>query len=175
MNDVFVEYMVKKRMSAKDIALSIFLVVVALSLFVFCVFFAPMFLGEFAFLGAIVGVAVIYLAYYLVSSMNIEYEFIVTNGEIDVDKIIARKKRQRLVTANARVFEAFGDYNPLDHVDKTYTSRVFACVSEYAPAKFAVFTHVSLGKTLLVFTPDDRTVEALKKFIPLKAMQAFEE
>ncbi len=175
MNDVFVEYMVKRRMTGKDVAFSIFLVLVAVSLFVFCVFLAPAFLGELSFLGAIVGVAVVYLAYYLISNMNVEYEFIVTNGEIDVDKIVAKRKRQRLVTTNARIFEAFGNYNPLDHIDKNYTSRIFACESEYAPAKFAVFTHVSLGKTLLVFTPDDRTVDALKKFIPLKAMQAFEE
>jgi len=175
MNDVFVEYMVKKRMSGKDIALSIFLVIVAISLFVFCVFFMPAILGELAFLGAIVGVAVLYLAYFVITNMNVEYEYIVTNGEIDIDKIIARRKRQRLVTANARIFEAFGDYNPLDHTDKNYTSRIFACESEYTPAKYAVFTHVSLGKTLLVFTPDDRTVDALKKFIPLKAMKAFEE
>ena len=173
--DVCVEYMVKRRMSGKDIFLAVLLAVAAVCMSVFCIVFMPALLGDLAFLGAIVGVAVIYVAYYLITNMNVEYEYIVVNGEIDIDKIIAKRKRQRLVTANARVFEAFGDYNPLDHIDREYTSRIFACESEYTPSKYAVFTHSKLGKTLLVFTPDDRTVDALKKFISPKALQTSEE
>lgn len=85
------------------------------------------FIGALAFLilcGAIYG------AYWLISGMSIEYEYILTNGEIDVDKIIAQRKRKRLVTVSAKTFEAFGPYKPEEHVNRNYDSRILACESE---------------------------------------------
>ena len=94
--------------------------------------------------------------------MNIEYEYIVTNGEIDVDKIMAKRRRKRLLTANARTFESFGLFRQQDHAGKDYTSRVYASESmDESTSYYAVFTHAKLGKTLLVFTPDDRVLDAL--------------
>lgn len=168
--DVFVEHMVKRRPTGKDIALMILYVVLAAIIFVFGVFFSGALLGPFSFVGAFVGVAALFGAYYLISNMSIEYEYIVTNGEIDVDKIMAKRRRKRLLTANARTFESFGPYRAEDHAEKEYSSRVYACESmEANTSYYAVFTHAKLGKTLLVFTPDDRVLDALKKYIPRQA------
>lgn len=175
--DVFVEQLVRRRITAKDMFLSIIYVVLAIALFFFLVFLMPVMFGEITSLpGAILGLAVIYGAYYIISNMSIEYEYIVTNGEIDVDKVIAKRKRKRLVTANARTFEVFGVYNASEHIDKEYSCRIFACEGEAdSSCHYAIFSHTKLGKTLLVFSPDNRTIEALKKFIPVKAIDALNE
>ena len=90
--DVFVEQLVRRRITAKDMFLSIIYVVLAIALFFFLVFLMPVMFGEITSLpGAILGLAVIYGAYYIISNMSIEYEYIVTNGEIDVDKVIAKR------------------------------------------------------------------------------------
>lgn len=168
--DVFVEHMVKRRPTGKDIALMVLYAALAIIIFVFGLFFTPALLGPFAFIGAFIGVAALFGAYYLISNMNIEYEYIVTNGEIDVDKIMAKRRRKRLVTANARTFESFGPYRQQDHAGKEYTSRVYASESmDENTTYYAVFTHAKLGKTLLIFTPDDRVLDALKKYISRQA------
>ena len=168
--DIFVEHMVKKRPTGKDIALIILYALLAFIIFIFGVFFSAPLLGPFSFVGAFVGVAALFGAYYLISNMSIEYEYIVTNGEIDVDKIMAKRRRKRLLTANAQTFESFGLYRQQDHMGKEYTSRVYASESmDENTSYYAVFTHVKLGKTLLVFTPDDRVLDALKKYIPRQA------
>lgn len=168
--DIFVEHMVKRRPSGKDIGLMLFYAILAGVIFIAGVFLSPAVLGPFSFAGVVVGVAAVFGAYYLISNMNIEYEYIITNGEIDVDKIMAKRRRKRLLTANARTFEAFGPYRAQEHAGSEYTSRVYAAEStDENNAYYAVFTHVKLGKTLLVFTPDDRVLEALKKYIPRPA------
>ncbi|MEG2596849.1 MAG: DUF6106 family protein [Oscillospiraceae bacterium] len=164
--DVFVEYMVKRRATLKDTVLMILYALIALAIFIIGFFFGTA-LGPYAFVGTVIGVAAIFGAYFLISSMNVEYEYIVTNGEIDVDKIMARRKRKRLVTANARTFEEFGPYHHVDHQGKEYSNRVYACTSVTDEGSYyAVFNHTKLGKTLLVFSPNDRVLESLKTFIP---------
>ena len=72
-----------------------------------------------------------------------------------------------MITVNARKFEAFGPYKPQEHTGKDYAGRVYACVSSEDPGNYyAVFNHATLGKTLLVFTPNDRVLDGLRGFIP---------
>ena len=99
--------------------------------------------------------------------MSVEYEYILTNGEIDVDKIIAQRKRKRLVTVSAKTFEAFGPYKMAEHANRNYDNRILACESEDSPGVYyATFRHNTLGHCLLVFNPDDRIIQGVKSFIP---------
>ena len=56
----------------------------------------------------IVTCAVLYGAYFLITNQSVEYEYAVTNDEMDVDKIIAKRKRVHLITVSTKTFEAFG-------------------------------------------------------------------
>ncbi|HEX3030256.1 MAG TPA: hypothetical protein VHT34_13385, partial [Clostridia bacterium] len=50
-------------------------------------------------------VGAIYVAYYLATSKNIEYEYIYTNGELDIDRIIAQKRRRRMFSTSCKNFD----------------------------------------------------------------------
>lgn len=164
--DVFIEYMVKKQNTGKDILLKILYAVLGVVIMVAAFVFSP-FLGVFSMIAPLVGFGAVFGAWYLITSMNVEYEYILTNGEMDVDKIIARRRRKRLITANARKFEAFGTFKEQEHAGKDYNNRVYACTSPSDPGNYyAVFNHATLGKTLLVFTPNDRVLDGLRSFVP---------
>ena len=171
--DVFIEYMVKKQNTAKDIVLKLLCVLGAVVLLAVALFAIPLAaqLGQIGqlitMIAPLIGVGGVFGAWYLITSMNVEYEYILTNGEMDVDKIVARRRRKRMITVNARKFEAFGPYKPQEHTGKDYAGRVYACVSSEDPGNYyAVFNHATLGKTLLVFTPNDRVLDGLRGFIP---------
>ena len=175
--DVFTEYMVKKQKSGKDVFLQILCGVSAVAVIVVALILIPIVTLQFGQIGSmytmlapLIALGAGYGAWYLISSMNVEYEYILTNGEMDVDKIIARRRRKRMLTVNARKFEAFGNYRAQDHAGKDYASRVYACTSPDDPGNYyAVLTHATLGKTLLVFTPNDRVLEGLRSYIPRQA------
>lgn len=162
--DVFIEHLVKKKPTGADTAkkVGLILAVVLIALICFTIGFA--FLGPIALL-LIFGAC--YGAYWLISGMSVEYEYILTNGEIDVDKIVAQRKRKRLVTVSAKTFEAFGPYKAAEHVNRNYDSRILACESEESDGVFcAEFHHATLGHCLLVFNPDDRIIQGIKSYLP---------
>ena len=60
------------------------------------------FLSGFSFVFVI---GVFYYAYKLIKNSSIEYEYILTNNELDIDKIIAKSARKRMLTVNFREIE----------------------------------------------------------------------
>ena len=167
--DVFVEYMVKKQNTGKDVLLKVVYAVLGVGL-LFLSFILSPFLGMFGSIAILIGCGAVYGAYYLITSMNVEYEYIITNGEMDVDKIIARRRRKRLLTANARRFDEFGAYNHQTLASRNFANRVYACTAPEDPGNYyAVFNHPTLGETLLVFTPNDKVLDSMRSFIPRQA------
>lgn len=167
--DVFIEYMVKKKTTGVETLLKIVYVLLAAVILVGSFFLSPL-LGAFSMIATLIGFGAVFGAYYLITSMSVEYEYILTNGEMDVDKIIARRRRKRMLTANARKFEEFGSYNHQAMSQKAFANRVYACTAPEDPGNFyAVFNHATLGQTLLDFTPNDKVLDGLRSFIPRKA------
>ena len=167
--DVIVEYIVKRKNTGKDLALQILIAVGAVALFVLLLAAMTVFTSIMPILFAL-ACGSLYGGYYLFTSQNVEYEYIFVNGEMDIDKIIARRKRKRLVTVKARSFESFGIYKAAEHANVQYANRIYACGNMNDSGNFyAVMNHPKLGRTLLVFSPNDRILNALKTYIPRQA------
>ena len=88
MGDVFLEQIVKQQKSFKEILRNVVIIFVGL-LFAGALFFLLLtpfkwkeYLGMFVFL---ILVGVVYYTWYIVSGLNLEFEYIFTNGEMDVD------------------------------------------------------------------------------------------
>lgn len=167
--DIFVEQIVKKNSSGKDKALKALIVFGMCILSVLCAFVFIFMLPAFG-LGLLLVAGICYGGYYLLTNLDCEYEYIVTNGEIDVDKIIAKRKRVRLITAKAPIFEAFGEYDGNTPEAAEGATEVIAVGEneDGASAKnyYADFKHASAGDVRLIFTPEERVVEAIIPFLP---------
>ena len=102
--DVFMEKIVPKRKDLKDSLIAslivFFTVVVSLILIVFKI---PL-LSELG-LNIFIVAGLIYLAYRLITSRNVEFEYIVTNGDLDIDRITAKRKRKRIFSASCKEFD----------------------------------------------------------------------
>lgn len=164
MNDIFVEYMVKKKMGAKDIAISIGVSMLGALL----IFVSILLAGVTPMIPFIVICGVIYGVYWVISSRSVEFEYSVTNGDISIDKIINRKSRKRLTSFDAKAIEEMGKYTENEkklrsrRVDKT----IFASdTDEGKDAWYVIAKSRKTGLTLLVFSPDERCIEAIKPFM----------
>lgn len=160
--DVFVEQIVKKPADGKSTALKILIAFGVIIVSIFCLYL--MLIGIVAAL--LLVFAAIYGGFYLISGQNAEYEYIVTNGEIDIDKIIAKRKRKRLITAKPSKFEAFGKLADAEDVSGITVVEANGITNEEAEDYYIDFTHDSFGKVRLIFTPTERTLEAIKPFLP---------
>ena len=99
--DAFAEYIVQRKKDTKDrlIIVGVILLGVAITLFG-----SPFlsYLGSFSLLFL---VGMWYGAYILITGRNLEYEYAVTNGELDVDMIMARRKRKKVLNVKLRELE----------------------------------------------------------------------
>ncbi len=105
--------------------------------------------------------------YYIVSRMYVEYEYTFTNGELDVDKIINQTKRTEMVIVEVRDFTDFGRYD--ENMKETEEMTVISASDGVLKHEYyADFDHAEYGSTRLIFAPDERIMENIKKFLPAK-------
>ena len=161
--DTFVEQIVAKKKTGKEIA-AIVLVAVGLALIVaLTVLFFPI-------IGVIAPILLFgagYGAWWLITAQNIEFEYCVTNGDIDIDQIIARRKRKRIVSVSSKKIEAVGRYSPAVFAGRQVDRLVMAVTSPSAEGLY-YFTYHSKkrGHTVVVFEPNERVKAAFREGLP---------
>lgn len=108
--------------------------------------------------------AILYGGVWLVSNMNVEYEYIITNDELDIDKIIGRRKRKRMITLDLTKTEDFAVYPAEEQISVDAT--VHASTGYEKDAHYLIVRHDSYGKVMLIFNPNQKTREAIMQEIP---------
>ena len=152
--DTFVEQIVKKKKDGKDIALIVGIWILFVIVSAAAVLFLRM-LGFLILCGAGYG------AWWLTTERNREFEYSLTNGSIDIDEIIAQRKRKRIVSVNGEKLESAGVYDAAAQ-NRPFDRRVMAAPSETEEGLW-YFTYHSKknGHTAVVFQPDNRVLSAL--------------
>ena len=161
--DIFVEQIVTKKKDGKQIAIIAGTVVLAALLLCLVVLF-------YAYLYILVPLLLFgvgYGAWWLITQQNIEYEYSVTNGDIDIDQIIARRKRKRIVSVGGHKIESAGRYDPAKWANRRMDRVVMAAPSlKEDGLYFFTYRSKKRGHTLVVFQPDQRVSDAFYKGLP---------
>lgn len=118
--DAFVEQIVKKKKGGKEIGIIVgSLILLAVLLFLVYFFLIPYIRQFFIILAA----AAIYGEWWLITEQNVEYEYSVTNGDIDVDQITARRKRKRIVSVPGAKIESLEPYRAEAYAGRQFDRR----------------------------------------------------
>ena len=103
-------------------------------------------------------------AWHLMQGTFIEYEYIITNNELDIDKIMARKKRKRLITIKLDKTEDWGEY--AEGKGKGAGTTVEAHDCGYKNLWYIMSNHEKYGKIVVFFSPNRAVLEAVNKSVP---------
>ena len=170
--DSFFEQIVKKKKGAVEWLIIIGVILAALALLLLCF----LYLGSFIIIAT---VGILYGGWWLITGQNVEYEYCVTNGDIDVDKIIARRKRVRLVSVAGRKVRALAPYDPAKPLGKFQRTVVVAPSLNEEGLWYFTYHSKKNGDTLVIFMPDDRVLgafyEGLPKLVQLDTARAARE
>lgn len=161
--DTFFEQIVSIRKSGKALIIGISVWIFALLIIAFLFLFAGSLVGPFL---AILIIGVGYGAWWLTSKLNIEYEYIVTNGEMDIDKIINKSARQRVSSFKLINVERVEKYNPNLLLNVNRQNVVFACNQGDPNAYLLVASREDTKVNYIVFSPNEKVREAIKKSLP---------
>ena len=156
MGDVFKEQIVKRKPTFKDTLIRVCLIVLVVLIF----FVMIMILGEFA---VIITAAAGFGAYYLMSFLNVEYEYVFTNGELDIDTIYNKSRRKRMFSAKVNDFELMA------HVEDNNHAAAFGTVQDtrdyssgvHGPDTYMCLLNYKGKKTKLIFEPNEKMLKAI--------------
>lgn len=169
--DTFFEQLVAIKKNAKTIIGFLAIWVMAIILIGVCMTFFWYYISTYAL---ILVAGVLFGAYKLSMLLWIEYEYIVTNGAMDIDKITAKSSRKRILSFELSDVERLERYNPnkkYGNFDKT----VIACTPD-KNSYMMVVAKQGKGNTMVVFSPNERMQGAMVKFLPkFVANQAFKD
>ena len=166
--DVFIEQIVKKQNEGKDflIKLGITLVGVILAAAIFFLLLTPFpykeYVGMIVFL---IFVGVLYYTWYIVSGLNLEFEYIFTNGDLDIDKISNKRKRKRMTTVRMTRVESMEECD-LRAINKEKYDHFYNATSWSRAANMwcMEYTNRDGERCCLVFNPSEKMLEAIRKF-----------
>lgn len=117
--------------------------------------------------GFLLAAAAGYGTFTIIQSSYVEYEYTFTNGELDIDKIIAKKKRKSLISVEVNKFTDFGKYT--ENLDEPDNMTVVISSDNLASHEYyADFQHEDYGLVRLIFAPDERMLENINKSLPSK-------
>ena len=165
--DVFVEQLVARRKGAREYLL----IASYIGLFISLILLILAFLNYILPFAFILFVAACWALWYFISNLNQEFEYICTNGTIDIDIIINKRKRKRKISMTARnmeimtklddkELERYFSNNKIKKMDLTTNTdrdNVWCFVGTYKENKY-----------LVAFEPNERILKDLKRFNPSK-------
>lgn len=111
-------------------------------------------------LGIFAAIALPFLGWWLIGRFNVEYEYDIYGSDMRIDKIYNKRSRKTMAEFDLKKAEAFYDSERVPDD----ASAVSACGE--GKKYTLIFNHPTLGKTALVFTPDEKTLDVIKPYLP---------
>lgn len=175
--DIFYEQMIKRAKTASDkvlITAALLLSVLFTSGIIF-LFFCGITLGGFNIFFIF---AIWWLFVLLLKGFNVEYEYTITNHELDIDVIKGKNRRKHITTVNLKNIEYFGNVNKTSTVEAMNNSGVPAKEYYFVSSKNSkniyatdVISKINNSKIRVYIEPNDK----LKEYIRLANPKAFKD
>jgi hypothetical protein len=163
MDDSFHETIVKARITNHDRLKMAGLVLLAM-VFIFLVIVFGSYLGS---LSLLLLAALGYGLFYLLRGFSREFEYTITNGDLDIDLIIAQRKRRRLFSGVARKFDSMEPLNNQVPGSPDPSVRVLDCrASQTRGVDYRIRAEYNGKPVVVLFSPDEKMVNQLRKYNP---------
>ena len=160
--DTFFEQIVPIGIDTKNMLKIIGIWILALALSIAVFIFLVGFLGLIVF---VLMAGVIYGAYKLSAMLYVEYEYIVTNGTLDIDKIVAKSSRKRMASFEISEIDVIEKFNPNAQITG-FSQVIIACNPNDPEAYKMVVVRQGKGKMMIVFAPNKKLKSAIVKSLP---------
>ena len=156
MTDVFKEQIVKRKPSTMDNMKRVGLILAVVVVF----FIAMYFVAGFA---PVITLAAGFGAFYLMSFLKVEYEYVFTNGELDIDIIYNRSRRKRVFSAHVNKFEIMAHVEDMNHAGSFSGAQVTHDYSsgQVGPDTYAFLINKDGKQQKIIFEPNEKMLRAI--------------
>ena len=153
--DRFSEQLVERASDKKTMFLKGLVVAVLILVIVLLGYLMVLFQYTITLFCLLAAAGAIWLAVYIMQGLNVEYEYIVTNDDLDIDKISGKRKRKRLISVDLKSVDEFAPY--LNETELHNDVTVLAEDGTGIDMWYLFIETESTGKVAIIFNPDERT------------------
>lgn len=159
MSDYYTEQLVKQKTKMSSIVAKAALIAgTAVSIFI--AFMFP--------LAMILPVVMIVVDVMLFKRFDLEFEYLYVNGDLDIDKIMAKQKRKRVFETNVRDLEVIAPTGSVE-LQQYQRTKTYDFSSGREDARTYEMVTTSQGQTVkIIFEPNKTILEGMKMLAPRK-------
>ncbi len=163
MNDAYAEWLVKRKTPAYNYVLKAAIILLCVLSF---------FLAMISVFGLVVLVVVGIGAYFVLPQLSLEFEYLVVNDQLTIDKVMGQTKRKKAWEGTLAQIQIIGptDAYQVKDYDKQAT-KVLDFTSHQPGARVYAIIHQDSGAlTKILFEPNDRILNLLRQRSPRKVI-----
>lgn len=155
--DTFFEQLIKIKRTSKTWFAYVGIAIAAVLVLATTYLFLPLFF-------IVITALVLFGVYKLYSMLYVEYEYIITNSTMDIDKIIAKSSRKRIISFELTSVAGIRKYS--ENISEDIKKSMILTCNRDDEAYLITLSPEGKGDKYLVIAPDDRMIGAMKKFLP---------
>ena len=163
MSDLYSEFLVKKESTAKDAIVKYGLIVLTILAAGAGLFISPLLLV----LAIALGVA----CYFVIPRTDLEYEYLFVNGEFDIDMVMAKSKRKKVMSVNLSEADLIAPLNShkMDYYNGNQKMKTIDFSSGIEDHKrYAMIVRDSGETCKVILELDDELANTMKNSAPSK-------
>lgn len=168
MADTFKEYLIKQQKSPQDTLAQTGIVLGAAVIVVLAFLFGG------AFIGPVIILAVLFGAMTVFNRFNKEYEYILTNNELDIDVIFNKAKRKRVITIDMKAIDIMASIHDDRHkhqFNKPSCKVINASDGKNGDDTYAIMTSKDNAYYKILITPNQNFINEIYKQAPHKVFK----
>ena len=164
--DAYIEQIVKNKKTAKDLLIKILMIMSIFVVFSIGVVLGGLINGYFIFLGTAAAAFETYFCWLVITSLDREYEYEVTNNNLQIDKIMAKRRRKKILSIDINTIEGFDKLSD-NRLNADRCDRVFQLGTyEDDPSQYRFIVQTNkYGRVMVVFAPNEKTLNAIKLYL----------
>lgn len=164
--DLFMEHLVQHKRTGKDFL--ILLAIIAGGGILLLLSFIMLLFPATAGMWLLTAVAIIFFTVLLIKRTSVEYEYILTNNELDIDKITAKSNRKRVATVNFQDIEICAPVSHDAFASVEGLAKTFNCTGNGTTGIYFIDFATEKGKTRVIIEPPVSYIESVRRYNPSK-------
>ena len=121
--------------------------------------------GYLIYIALFLSLFCVYGAWFFITSLKVDFEYAVLGNILKIDKVIAKRRRSKILKTDIKAFEDFFRYSDEEMGKRKFTKVYDVAAESFSENNFvATFHSEARGKCALIFTPNEDTLKAMRPF-----------
>lgn len=161
--DSYIEQLVVHKKDYKDFLVKVVMILSIFAILALGVIFGVIVNPYFVAIGVFLSAFDIYFCWYVITGRNVEYEYTVTNNNLQIDKVMAKRRRKAVLSIDIKKIDGFDKLSENRLSDRKCDKTFYLGTYDEDPEQYRFIVQTNKhGRVMVVFAPNEKVLNAIK-------------